>query len=274
MFSRARHRRPAAGGSAIITKMPNRGVIQRIARILARGSLVGGHRLPSVLRAESPAPVEPRRPLVSKTRDNRLLVLAVAVGVVGVALVGIVLFALRLAVVPDVTLKSVAEATALVEQVGLTLGHARQDQRTAAVGPGLVAEPSPARESGTAPLVSGGDRGGRISDVAGTGRGRAPGCGGPAAADGRPVPPAKRRHLRNDDSARRRDRPGALGRNQLDDRSIGRDRRCRGSGRRDGCPGARSDGRVARGGHGDAGQGRARGNRLSWSTSRHRMPTS
>ncbi len=83
---------------------------------------------------------------MSKTRDNRLLVLAIAVGVVGVALVGIVLFALRLAVVPDVTLKSVAEATALVEQVGLTLGTPGKIA-TAAVGPGLVAEQSPAPAS-------------------------------------------------------------------------------------------------------------------------------
>jgi beta-lactam-binding protein with PASTA domain len=80
---------------------------------------------------------------VSKKRDKGLLALAIAVGVVGAALVGVLLFVLRLVVVPDVTLKSVAEATAIVEHVGLTLG-APGKIATDSVGPGLVAEQSPA----------------------------------------------------------------------------------------------------------------------------------
>ena len=83
---------------------------------------------------------------MSKKRDNRLVVLAIAVGVVGVVIVGIVLFALRLVVVPDVTLKPVAEATALVEQVGLTLGTPGKIP-TVSVGPGLVVSQSPAPAS-------------------------------------------------------------------------------------------------------------------------------
>ena len=164
---------------------------------------------------------------MTKKRDTRTLVLAIAIGVVGVAIVGVLLFVLRLAVVPDVTLKSVAEATALVEHVGLELGTPGK-VATTSVGAGLVAEQRPAPESraprrssvevtvAVTPVMS------PVPDVAG----RPVADAQRQLADALYLPlsvdifdattPSGRRHR---SSARRGD--------ELDDRSIGRDRRRR-----------------------------------------------
>ena len=82
---------------------------------------------------------------MSKSTNNWLAI-AIAALSIAVALVFALLFFFRPTVVPDVTLKSVDEATALIVKAGLTLGT-KSELATGAVGSGRVMVQSPAPAS-------------------------------------------------------------------------------------------------------------------------------
>ncbi len=88
---------------------------------------------------------------MARSKNRWLIVVAVVVAVI-LLLAAAVVIAYRPTVVPDVTLKTVAEATSILEQSGLALGETSQ-VATSAIGVGLIAEQQP-RGSASAAMRS------------------------------------------------------------------------------------------------------------------------